>query len=213
MSRRSKHRKFAASKATKKASEEPTFQNSTTRKLAELNAYLTATHTPLPPTNFTKHKLAPNIYDTSHHPVLPITRNDDSANFLIQAEGKLDLVLRNGYAPQMNKNYGYAIQRFLDFSAKCGIPAANALPANPRIISLFIANGVGITSESTARGNISAIAAWHRINGFPFETPPQIAIIKKGIRALWPGEKQKKVPRKPISPGMMQALIKQWSFG
>jgi hypothetical protein len=213
MSRHSKHRKPAISKAIRKAVKKTTHQDSITHELAVLNAYLAGAHALPHSANLAKHKPVPNIYDISHQPDPPIRHNANDDTFLKQAESKLDLVLRNGYAPQTNKNYSYAIRRFLDFSAKCGIPAADALPASPKIVSLFIANGVGTTSESTARGNLSAIAAWHRINGFPFETPPQITIIKKGIRALWPGEKQKKAPRKPISPGMMLALIKQWRTG
>jgi hypothetical protein len=213
MSRHSKYRKHATSNAIKKALKKTDPRDSTTRELAVLYAHLATAHSTPSQTNLTRPNPAPNIYDIACPYQPPTQRNGDSNTFLKQAEGKLDLALRNGYAPQTNKNYGYAIQRFLDFSAKCGIPMANALPANPKIVSLFIAYGVGTTSESTARGNLSAIAAWHRINGFPFDTPPQIAIIKKGIRALWPGEKQKRAPRKPISPGMMLALIRQWSNG
>jgi hypothetical protein len=202
MPRRSKFCQLTFAKAMKKAPKGPPQLNSTTRELAELDAWLICTNVSLTTTKQIVRKTHTNIRDISSH-VDSFPRSGNNTNaFLKEAEEKLDLVLRNGYAPQTNKNYSYAVRRFIEFSAKCGIPTANALPADPRIVSLFIASGVGVTSESAAKGNLSAIAAWHRINGFPFDTPSQVAIIKKGIRAMWPGEKQKKAPRKPISPGL-----------
>jgi integrase len=208
MTRHNKYRKLASAKASKQAQPQP--PDSIARDLAKLNACLTRTNCYLAFPSPISRKPVPNVKDMA---TIAAHSHPNRNSFLQEAEGKLDLVLRNSYAPQTNKNYSYGIQRFIHFASKCGIPPADALPADPKIVSLFIASGVGSTSESTARGNLSAIAAWHRINGFPFETPVQVAIIRKGLRALWPGEKQKKAARKPVSPGMILALIEEWHDG
>jgi len=133
-------------------------------------------------------------------------------SFRVHAEEKLKFGLFNAYAPQTDSNYSYGIKRFLKFAVRCGIPEHMALPPDPHILCLFIAEGIGRTGISMVKGHLSALAAWHKVNGITFVVPPQIAVLKKAIAHYHPVE-NKKPPRKPISPGMMECLAESWSKG
>lgn len=133
--------------------------------------------------------------------------------FRAEAEAKLGIALRGGYAPQTDRNYSYAVRRFLKFAASCGIGEHRALPADPHVVSLWIASGIGRTGVSLARGNLSALAAWHNMNDAPFNPSPQLRIVLKALEVRWPKEKQQTPLRKPVSPAMIRALAKAWSNG
>jgi integrase len=159
-------------------------------------------------------KKARNLKDVTSHPnTVPYTTDQNTSQFLATAKFKLDFALRSGYAPQTNRNYSYAVERFKRFATQCGVPTHAILPASPHIVCLWIANGIGSTGPSTAKGNLSALAAWHKLNGAPFKLPAQISIIKKAISMHWPEDKRRQQPRKPISPAMIRALVHAWSSG
>jgi integrase len=182
--------------------------------LRKLDALLANNETACPKTISIIRKHSHNLKDVTSELSAPPGMTDQSASqFLLSAKSKLDFALRSGYAPQTNRNYAYAIERFKKFAIQCGVPAHAILPANPYLVCLWIANGIGATGSSTAKGNLSALSAWHKLNGVPFELPAQMAIIKKAIIAHWPEEKRRKALRKPISPAMMRALIHAWSAG
>jgi hypothetical protein len=128
------------------------------------------------------------------------------------SEGKLRDALFSGWAPQTDTNYTYAIIRFIKFAAKCD-PGTPPLPASPHMVCLWLAEGLGRTGPDLAKGNLSALAAWHRATGLPFEHPPQTRLIKNALRLAWPKEKQTKEPRKPITPEMVLALHIAWHDG
>ncbi|KAG8798143.1 hypothetical protein FRC16_007857 [Serendipita sp. 398] len=131
----------------------------------------------------------------------------------LKAKQKLDLALQHGYAPRTWKNYANGAKRFIKFAESLGIPSDKCFPADPQMVCLFIAQGLGRTSSSLAQSNLSAIGAWHRINGMEFQAPPQTKVIKKALDAHWPLEKQKKPPRSPIVPQMMLELFNAWNGG
>jgi len=165
-------------------------------------------------THTTLRKKLINLKDVSSRPEEASTSIDSNPHsFLAEAQAKLDTALRNGFAPQTNRNYSYAVRRFKKFATQCGIPAHRILPANSHIVCLWIASGLGSTGTSTAKTNLSALAAWHKMNGLPFNPPPQMTVIKKAISAHWPTEKRKKPLKKPVSPAMIRALEHAWSGG
>jgi hypothetical protein len=133
--------------------------------------------------------------------------------FKADAESKLTLALHSSYAPQTDRNYGYAIKRFIKFAVSCGIPEHKALPCDPHILLLWLADGIGRTGDSVAQGNLSALAAWHKINGAPFEIPPQWSMIKRALKSKWPGSTNPKPLRKPITPAMIRMLVMAWYGG
>jgi hypothetical protein len=111
-----------------------------------------------------------NLYFDSTPP------NEDKPNpFKVEAESKLTLALHSSFAPQTDRNYGYAIKHFIQFAISCGIPEHKALPCDPHILLLWLADGIGKTGDSIAQGNLSALAAWHKINNAPFEIPTHIS--------------------------------------
>jgi hypothetical protein len=136
----------------------------------------------------------------------------DANEFRKTSEVKLKSALFSGWAPRTDANYTNAVIRFIKFASKCD-PAQPPLPASPHMVCLWLAEGLGRTGPDLAKGNLSALAAWHRAAGLPFKHPPQARLIKNALRLAWPKEKQRKEPRKPISPDMIRALHASWSNG
>jgi hypothetical protein len=126
------------------------------------------------------------------------------------SESKLRHALFSGWAPRTNTNYTNAVIRFITFASKCD-PDHPPIPASPHMVCLWLAEGLGRTGPDLAKGNLSALAAWHHAAGLPFEHPPQVRLIKNALRLAWPKEKQMKEPRKPITPNMIRALHIAWS--
>ena len=126
------------------------------------------------------------------------------------SESKLKNALFSAWAPRTDANYTNAVIRFITFASKCD-PDHPPIPATPHMVCLWLAEGLGRTGPDLAKGNLSALAAWHRAAGLPFEHPPQARLIKNALRLAWPKEKQLKEPRKPITPGMVRALHIAWS--
>jgi integrase len=141
----------------------------------------------------------------------PIGRTDDAKIFRKLAFDKLKFAIDNSYADATSANHSYAIKRFLNFAAKCGVDKEHALPCKPDTLCLWIADGVGRTGVGTATANIAALSAWHRSRGLPFEIPLEIKTIKRALKLHWPEEKQQKPPRPPISPKMVRLLAEAWS--
>jgi hypothetical protein len=139
--------------------------------------------------------------------------NIDTKFFLKSANEKLSFAINNSYAETTSTNHGYAVKRFLSFAAKCGLSESEALPCDPELLCLWIADGVGRTGVGTATANIAALSAWHRSHGLSFDIPPQMQTIKRALKLHWPEEKQRKPPRPPISPDMIRLLASSWSKG
>jgi hypothetical protein len=99
-------------------------------------------------------------------------------SFLQEAIDRLEFALGKSYAPQTDRNYNGAINRYLKFAARCGVPTHKSLPSPPFLIALWIASGVGNTGPGTAKNNLSALASWHKTRGLPFEIPTQMPTIK-----------------------------------
>jgi hypothetical protein len=150
---------------------------------------------------------------TSIDSITKPTRTMTSHDFRQRAEKKLAFALENSYTNKTKQNYNYAAKRLVKFAADCGIPEAEALPCNPRLLCLFIASGIGHTGTGTATANVAAIADWHKRQGLPFETPTQMQTIKRAIKLHWPKEKQQKHQRPPVTPGMMRSLTAAWRTG
>jgi hypothetical protein len=138
----------------------------------------------------------------------PSTTND----FRNLSEENLRKALFSGWAPRTDANYTYAVIRFIKFASKCD-PSSPPLPASSHMVCLWLAEGLGRTGPDLAKGNLSALAAWHHAAGLPFERPPQARLIKNALRLAWPKEKQTKEPRKPITPAMVIALHIAWHNG
>jgi hypothetical protein len=140
--------------------------------------------------------------------------DDDPPNpFKVNAESRLTLAFHSSYAPQTDRNYGYAIKRFIKFAVSCGVPEHKALPCDLHILLLWLADVIGKTGDSVAQGNLSALAAWHKINGAPFEIPPQWSMIKRALKSKWPGSVKPKALCKPITPAMIRMLVMAWYGG
>jgi len=152
-----------------------------------------------------------NTYQPPLRP-LPHAQPTPQDSFLQGAIQKLEFALGKSYAPQTDRNYNGAINRYLKFASRCGVPAHDALPSPPFLIALWIASGVGQTGPGTAKNNLSALTSWHKTHGFPFETPIQMPTIKRAIRLHWPRE-NRKPPRPPVTPGMIRMLTEEWSDG
>jgi hypothetical protein len=69
------------------------------------------------------------------------------------------------------------------------------------------------SGTGTATANIAAIADWHKRHGLPFEVPLQMQTIKRAIKLHWPKEKQQKLQRPPVTPGMIRSLAAAWRTG
>jgi hypothetical protein len=154
-----------------------------------------------------KHLPSSNSKAARHEPI------SESKIFLNSANAKLSFAINNSYAGSTSTNHSYAVKRFLCFAAKCGLSESEALPCDPELLCLWIADGVGRTGVGMATANIAALSAWHRSHGFDFVIPPQMQTIKRALKLHWPEEKQQKPPRPPISPGMIRLLAGSWSKG
>lgn len=135
---------------------------------------------------------------------------ENANKFCKASELKLKKALFSGWAPCIDTNYMNAVIWFISFMSKCD-PNHPPIPASPHMVCLWLAEGLGRTSPDLAKGNLSALAAWHHAAGLPFEHPPQARLIQNALRLAWPKEKQMKEPRKPITPSMIHALHATWS--
>lgn len=127
------------------------------------------------------------------------------------AERKLYTALFSSLAPRTDYNYTNAVLRFIKFAKECD-PLSIPLPADPHTVCLWLASGLGRTGPDTAKGNLSALSAWHKANGFEFEHPPQTRLIKNALALMWPKARAEKPVRPPVIPNMILALH-QWERG
>ncbi|KAJ7721249.1 hypothetical protein DFH07DRAFT_1008089 [Mycena maculata] len=119
--------------------------------------------------------------------------------------------LHHGWADSTISNYGYAVDRFLAFCTREGIPPKFQLPTDEFVLSAFAASGAGVHSGSTARNNIAALKAWHVAQDQPWNGSSRLHYVLAGVENLAP-ESSKQPPRPPINAAMLRALYHGLDF-
>ena len=139
--------------------------------------------------------------------------SDKANERLREAERVLTLAKFSAYVPATDRNYTYAVLRFVRFAEEID-PCAPALPASPHMVSLWLASGFGRTGPGYAGQNLAALAAWHRLNGLPFATPSDARMIYSGLLVAWPkNREQKRLVKKPVVPRYMIAIHQAFANG
>jgi hypothetical protein len=64
----------------------------------------------------------------------PICHTDNAKIFKKLAFDKLKFAIDNSYADATSANHSYAVKRFLNFAAKCGVDKEHALPCRPDML-------------------------------------------------------------------------------
>jgi len=129
------------------------------------------------------------------------------------ARTRLELAIAHGHAPSTASNYDYAIKRYLKFAGSLGFTEIQALPASEELILLWACEGLGRTGPGTAKGNLSALRAWHVERRIRWVRPECIALIMKALTEYWPRESKKRKIRAPITSSMMTMLASAWKDG
>lgn len=129
------------------------------------------------------------------------------------AASRLQTAMDEALAPSTMRNYNSSIGRFLAFTADLGYSKAQSLPCSGDLLCMFLCEGLGRYGSSAAKSYISAIRSWHVRNGFDWNPPLRISLIKKALDRLKAASPIQKQPRLPITPRMIKILAESWSQG
>ncbi|TFY65321.1 hypothetical protein EVJ58_g2058 [Rhodofomes roseus] len=99
--------------------------------------------------------------------------------------------------------YGSGLAAFQTFCDSEQVPQASRLPADEFLLCAFAASKAGSMVRSTVQNLISAVRAWHIVNGAPWNGGLRLAYIMNGIEALAPSGKP---PRAPVTHRMLELV-------
>ena len=132
---------------------------------------------------------------------------------LAKAKENLAEAVGGGLVEDTRRQYDGYVRRFIKFAEDIGVPAGEALPSDPLIVSLFLADGIGETGPGNAQKKLTSIKSWHKDNNVTFTPPGNLDRIYKGIARKWPKNEQPEELRPPITSDMMAGIIDAWTGG
>jgi hypothetical protein len=108
------------------------------------------------------------------------------------------------------RKYANDIKRFHAFCDREQIPAKFRLPASEFLLCSFAACDAGVLSGTTAQNRISAVKAWHIINGARWFGGLRLNYVLNGVQNLTPADSHRP-PRPPVTKLMLEVLDRHLS--
>ena len=136
-----------------------------------------------------------------------VATNGTQESPLQAAEAKLKEALSGGLAKKTREKYDGYLRKYIEFATHLGVEDEDMLPSKPEIVSLYIADGLGITGPGVASKKVSSIKSWHTDRGIEFIQPSNLNRIYKGIAKKWPKNQIPEELRPPITSDMINGLI------
>ena len=120
---------------------------------------------------------------------------------------KMAKAINSAWATSTLGKYSNSVHLFLKFCTSQGIAHNYCLPASEFLLCAFAASSIGIHAGTTARGNLSAIRAWHIANNFPYagQNSLRLSYTLKGVENARPGSSHKPV-RPPVTRNLLNYL-------
>ena len=81
---------------------------------------------------------------------------------------KMAKAINSAWATSTLGKYSNSVHLFLKFCTSQGIAHNYCLPASEFLLCAFAASIIGMHTATTARGNLSAVCAWHIANNHPY---------------------------------------------
>jgi hypothetical protein len=98
--------------------------------------------------------------------------------------------------------YTSTVYNFLSWCESEHIPSKLRFPAHESVLCAYAARRIGLFSGKTARADITALRAWHLLNGLPWNFSSRVHYILKGVDRLAPAH-SRRPPRPPFSLHML----------
>lgn len=121
------------------------------------------------------------------------------------SHSNISRALRHGWAGPTLTGYGQAVRRFLKFCDKERVPSSFRLPADDFVLCAFAASFAGNRAGSTLRNSISALKAWHTVQGAQWQGSKRLHYVMNGVHSLTP-KSSRRPPRPPITTAMLKCL-------
>lgn len=134
---------------------------------------------------------------------LPVTRS--SIQLSAWSNANISRALQHGWATPTLVGYGQALRRFLAFCDKEHVPSSFRLPTDDFVLCAFAASFAGNRAGSTLRNSMSALKAWHTLQGVEWQGTKRLHYVMNGVHSLAP-ESSRRSPRPPITTAMLQCL-------
>ncbi|KAL6302381.1 hypothetical protein BKA93DRAFT_751273 [Sparassis latifolia] len=121
----------------------------------------------------------------------------------IQANKQLDLVLAAALAESTTSKYCSSLQAFFQFCDAERVPLHFWLPASEHLLCCFAASKAGTHVCNSVQNNISAVRAWHIIQGVAWNGGLRLSYVLRDIENLAPDGKP---PHPPVTREMLELL-------
>ncbi|TDL19467.1 hypothetical protein BD410DRAFT_699959, partial [Rickenella mellea] len=123
----------------------------------------------------------------------------------------LSAVLQRGWAESTLALYSSALKRFSDFCDKENVPILARLPASEYLLCVYAASFAGIFARSSVQNLLSAVRAWHIVEGAHWHGGVRLVYVLNGLDSFAPAS-SKRPARVPVTRAMLDMLYDRLSL-
>ncbi|TDL22880.1 hypothetical protein BD410DRAFT_699010, partial [Rickenella mellea] len=113
--------------------------------------------------------------------------------------------IQRGWADSTLASYASALKHFSEFCDKENVPHSCRLPASEFLLCVFAASFAGSFARSSVQNLISAVRAWHILEGAEWLGGIRLTYVLNGIHSLAPPSASRP-PRIPVTRAMLVSL-------